>query len=140
MISKLGSARRTRGPGDLKDLASIYRVLTDPGILKIVHYSPFEQGVFRRLGVEIGPIFDTFDASKKLRGEMTRWDHSLDAVCRRELGRPLDKTYQKSHWLRRPLSPEQIKYAALDAEVMLMLYDIFRRELKSEKTGIEDGG
>ena len=118
-------------PLNLKDLAPIYRVLTDPGVLKIVHYSPFEQGVFRRLGVEIGPIFDTFDASKKLRGEMTRWAHGLDAVCRRELGRPLDKTYQKSHWLRRPLSPGQIEYAALDAEVMLTLYDIFSRGLKA---------
>jgi ribonuclease D len=117
-------------PLRLDDLSAVHRILTDPAIVKIVHYAPFEQGVFHNLQVEIGPVFDTFEASKKLRGEMTRWDHGLDAVCRRELGRPMDKAYQKSHWLRRPLSPGQIRYAALDAEIMLVLYEKFSRELK----------
>ena len=119
-------------PLALPDLSAVHRALADPAIVKIVHYAPFEQGVFRRLGVEIGPVFDTFEASKKLRGEMTRYDHSLDAVCRRELGRPMDKAYQKSRWLRRPLSPEQLRYAALDAEIMLVLYEKFSRELRGE--------
>lgn len=119
-------------PINIKDLSVVYRVLTDPALVKIVHYAPFERGVFHNLGVEIGPVFDTFEASKQLRGEMTRYDHGLDAVCRRELGRPMDKAYQKSHWRRRPLSPGQLRYAALDAEIMLVLYEKFSRELKKQ--------
>jgi ribonuclease D len=44
-------------------------------------------------------------------------------VCERELGVSLDKGEQTSDWGRRPLDAEQIRYAALDAEVLLGLFD-----------------
>ena len=40
-----------------------------------------------------------------------------------QLGISLDKSLQCSAWGSRPLSPEQMKYAALDAAVLLMLLD-----------------
>ena len=40
-----------------------------------------------------------------------------------QLGVSLDKSLQCSSWGARPLSPEQLKYAALDAAVLLMLLD-----------------
>jgi ATP-dependent Lhr-like helicase len=46
-------------------------------------------------------------------------------VCERELGILLDKSSRTSNWSRRPLDPDQLMYAALDAEVLLMLYDLF---------------
>lgn len=113
----------------LIDLSPIFRILGDAGIVKIIHYSRFEKGVFRNLGVEIRNIFDTFKISRKLRGKRSRYQHSLARVCRRELGRPLDKRYQKSNWRRRPLSPGQLRYAALDAEIMLLLYEVFKKEM-----------
>lgn len=42
-------------------------------------------------------------------------------VCERELGIALDKNEQTSDWAQRPLSDEQLRYAALDAEVLLAL-------------------
>jgi len=114
----------------LCDLSPVFRILEDDGIIKIIHYSRFEESVFGNLGVPIRNIFDTFRISRKLRGKRSRYQHSLARVCRRELGRPLDKRYQKSNWMRRPLSPGQLHYAALDAEVMLLLYDVFSAELK----------
>lgn len=51
--------------------------------------------------------------------------HSLARVCERELGIELDKSCQTSNWSRRPLNPDQLRYAALDAEVLLALYDRF---------------
>ena len=113
----------------LRDLGEIFRIMEDPGITKIIHYAPFERGVFKGLGVEINNVVDTFQVSRQLRGKLTRHDHSLNRVCRRELGHPLNKVYQKSDWTRRPLTPGQLRYAALDAEVMLLLYDIFQKEI-----------
>ncbi len=113
----------------LKDMGEIFRIMEDPGIMKIIHYAPFERGVFKGLGVEINNVLDTFQVSRQLRGRRDRHEHSLNSVCRRELGHPLNKVYQKSDWTRRPLSSGQLRYAALDAEVLLSLYDIFREEI-----------
>ena len=58
-----------------------------------------------------------------------KWSHALDAVCERELSLSMDKGMQMSNWTQRPLSKEQLQYAALDAEVMIQLYDIFSGEM-----------
>ena len=49
--------------------------------------------------------------------------HGLAMVCERELGVSLDKGEQTSNWSRRPLDADQLRYAALDAEVLLALFD-----------------
>jgi hypothetical protein len=46
----------------------------------------------------------------------------LARCCERYLGKPLDKSEQCSQWTRRPLSPEQRMYAALDAHVCALIY------------------
>ncbi|EOD26342.1 hypothetical protein EMIHUDRAFT_205337 [Emiliania huxleyi CCMP1516] len=48
---------------------------------------------------------------------------SLRRVCARTLGKALDKAEQCSDWARRPLLPAQIRYAALDAAVLLDIHD-----------------
>lgn len=47
---------------------------------------------------------------------------SLSTACAALLGHPLDKRQQCSDWRRRPLSHEQLQYAALDAAVLLELH------------------
>jgi hypothetical protein len=46
---------------------------------------------------------------------------SLSSACLRHLRVRLDKAAQQSEWARRPLTQAQIKYAALDAHVLLPL-------------------
>lgn len=61
--------------------------------------------------------------SRAARGMDAEGGHTLREVCRRELGKPLDKSQQTSDWSQRPLSDEQVEYAALDAEVLLSLLE-----------------
>ena len=66
----------------------------------------------------------TLEASRRLHGRSAK--HSLDVVCERELGIRLDKGQQTSEWCRRPLSEAQIRYAALDAEVLVDLHQALK--------------
>ncbi len=55
----------------------------------------------------------------------------LNALVRARLGCRLDKTEQCSAWGKRPLSAAQLRYAALDAYVGLLLYDSIAAEPNS---------
>ena len=68
-------------------------------------------------------------AAHRLQGPSTT--PGLSSVTEMLLGRPLDKSCQCSDWLRRPLSASQLRYAALDAVVLL---DIMCSVLRSECT------
>lgn len=48
----------------------------------------------------------------------------LSGLTEDYLFKPLDKTYQVSCWSKRPLCKSQVLYAALDAFVLLQLYEI----------------
>ena len=64
---------------------------------------------------EQAKILNCHTASSKHRG--------LARVSEMLLGQPLDKDQQISDWDKRPLSTAQIKYALLDAHVLLKIYD-----------------
>jgi ribonuclease D len=83
--------------------------------------------VLKRYGLTINGVVDTLQVSRKLRGTKISGGHSLKSVCEREFNLTLDKTEQVSDWSRRPLDPRQVAYAALDAEVLLRLYEHFGR-------------
>jgi ribonuclease D len=104
----------------------IARLAEDGRIIKVAHNASFERSVLRKYGIGLENVFDTLVHSRRRRGEV-KGGHSLGAVCRRELGLTLDKSWWSSDWRRRPLPRPMYDYAALDAEVLLDLYRIFRR-------------
>lgn len=110
----------------VRDLSPLDRVFGAERVVKIIHNAPFERRALRQHGIELVNVFDTLVASRRLRGRKIQGGHGLAAVCRRELGYELDKTEQCSDWRRRPLRDRQIVYAALDAEVLVSLYVLFR--------------
>lgn len=61
------------------------------------------------------------DAKEKIR---KRKHKGLSGLTEDYFCKPLDKTYQVSCWSKRPLSKSQVLYAALDAFVLLELYEI----------------
>jgi ATP-dependent helicase Lhr and Lhr-like helicase len=101
-------------------------LLESSAITKVIHNASFERGVFARLGYALHNVFDTLRASRAVRGRDALGGHSLPAVCERELGFTLDKSMQTSTWARRPLSREQLAYAAVDVEVLLPLHEKLR--------------
>jgi len=56
----------------------------------------------------------------------------LKRMCLYALQQRVDKEQQVSNWNSRPLSPEQVEYAALDAFSLLMLYDVLNERASSE--------
>lgn len=52
----------------------------------------------------------------------SRGDIGLDSLCQEILGSRLNKRMQRSDWEERPLSDEQVEYAALDAVVLLEIW------------------
>jgi hypothetical protein len=53
---------------------------------------------------------------------------SLTKLSNHILGRPLDKSQQCSSWGSRPLTTEQISYAAVDAAVLLSIYQTIMKK------------
>jgi ATP-dependent Lhr-like helicase len=113
-------------PHAIDDLGPLAELLADRSVLKIIHNASFEARVLGRHGITIENVYDTLKVSRAQRGKQAA-GHSLAAVCKRELAVELDKGPQVSDWRRRPLSKAQEQYAALDVEVLVDLYPLFRR-------------
>jgi len=70
-------------------------------------------------------LFDTMAAARRLG----RQGLGLSALVEAHFGARLSKEFQRSDWGRRPLSPEQLRYAALDTRFLLPLHDLLGAEL-----------
>ncbi|KAL9988623.1 hypothetical protein ACROYT_G003089 [Oculina patagonica] len=73
---------------------------------------------------KVGARMRSLSARERACIEEERGLSELVFLC---LGLPLDKTYQISDWERRPLSDEQLIYAALDAYCLLEVYDVLKQ-------------
>ena len=68
------------------------------------------------------------------RGAAGRHIPGLSALVQETFGRPLDKSMCLSNWSRRPLTPSQLRYAALDAECLVTLFAHWERQRILEGT------
>ena len=116
-------------PLSISNFRPLKRLLENPRITMVAHKASVEQYQLEKLKIRPPNVFDTLKASQKLRPPPPdfngKWNHKLDTVCMRELSLSMDKGMQMSNWTQRPLSQKQLQYAALDAEVMIQLYDVF---------------
>ena len=124
-LVQIASKERTYliDPFAVGSLAPLAAVLSQPVPVKIIHNARFERRVLASVGIELQGVHDTLEASRRIRGKDALGGHSLAMVCERELGLVLDKGAQTSNWSRRPLDAEQLRYAALDAEILLRVYE-----------------
>ncbi len=109
-------------------LDPLLEVVYDPATIKVLHSAHQDLEIFYHLGGAVPtPVFDTQIAATLLgQGEQVGYA----ALAQELLGVTLDKSQSRTDWSRRPLSPEQLAYAADDVRHLREIYQRQRAELE----------
>ncbi len=107
-------------PLALPDLAPLLEILVDPGITKVMHSCRQDMEIFYHLtGVPPAPVFDTQIAAPLL-GYADQIGYAN--LVREVLGVSLEKLHTRADWSERPLTTDQLNYAADDVIYLVELY------------------
>jgi len=110
---------------------NLQRLLSDPAVLKILHYARFDVALLRHaLGIYVAPLWCTKIASRLVRTYTDR--HGLKDITREVLGLDLSKQQQSSDWGAARLSDAQIEYAASDVLHLHALKEALEDRLSRE--------
>jgi len=100
--------------------AALVPLLSDPNVLKVMHSASEDIVALKRAcGVAPAPLFDTQIAAG-IAGIASGMGYQK--IVQELLGVALAKGEQRSDWLRRPLTPAQLDYAADDVVHLDALY------------------
>ena len=121
-------------PLRLPDISPLGAILADPRVEKVFHAADNDILLMKRdFGFTFANIFDTMLAARILG-----WPRvSLAALSEERFGVKLDKRAQLTDWGRRPLTTEQLRYAALDTHFLIPLRDELERELRARRRWLE---
>ena len=112
------------------DLAFLGRAFANPIQVKVVHAGDNDIRILNRdYGFEFANVFDTHRAAGILGSNHL----SLSSVIEQYLGVRLEKPkkMQRSRWERRPLTEEQLNYAAEDTRHLIPLYRRLAAEIEA---------
>jgi ribonuclease D len=110
------------------EVAPLGEVLCD-GRETVLHGADYDVRCLKRdFGWALPNLFDTMVASRRL-GVVGL---GLSALVEARFGIRLSKAHQRSDWGRRPLSADQLAYAALDTHYLLRLREVLVAELEAK--------
>lgn len=115
------------------DLTPFFDVLKRPDITKVFHSARQDYEIFyHSYGFLPAPLFDTQIVASVLGyGEQVSFESLVKQVTRQ----PVDKTQQRTDWLKRPLNEKQLHYAAEDVYYLLPIYETLQKNLhKNNRT------
>ncbi len=112
----------------IDDPQSLVQLLTDPAVIKVFHSASQDmEALLHHFGTTPTPIFDTQIAAGLLgQGDQTGYA----ALVEKLLDIQLPKTQTRTDWSRRPLTPEQLRYAADDVLYLRQIYPLQQAALE----------
>ena len=114
-------------PIALKDLSSLFKAINNPEITKVLHSCRQDLEIFYQITDEVTfPIFDTQIAAPLL-GLQENPGYAM--LVSSFLNINLPKTHTRTDWTIRPLSQDQIQYAADDVIYLCKIYTIMLEKL-----------
>jgi ribonuclease D len=113
----------------LEDFDPFYRFLERDVPKKIMHAPGEDLSLLQLKGCTPRNIFDTERTARLLNQEF----FSLNKLLQLYLGKDLDKSQQKTDWIKRPLSTQQLEYAANDVLFLPELYRVMMEEAQHSK-------
>lgn len=114
-------------PLPITDWQPLKQILASDQIVKVFHSCSEDCEVFKTaLGVRLTRVFDTQIAEAFIAGDTAL---GLLGLVDRYKGLTLDKGHSRTDWLQRPLSPEQLHYAANDVRWLLDVYHTQKQQL-----------
>ncbi|MER2999377.1 ribonuclease D [Pontibacter populi] len=113
-------------PFDLPDLQPFFQLMENKAIMKIIHHSNNDILLLDKLGCSIQNVMDTDVAAKILNYERS----SLATVLKEEFNIEIDKSQQSSNWNKRPLTEQQLQYAAIDVVYLHEVKDKLLTEIE----------
>ena len=116
-------------PLALPSLKPLLEVMLDPNTVKVLHAARQDLEIFYNLAGRVpAPVFDTQVVARFL-GLPDQAGYG--AVVQTLLGITLDKSHARTDWMRRPLPPAALEYAADDVRHLRNLYKKLQTELAS---------
>lgn len=110
------------------DLEGVFRLFENPAVLKIMHSPGEDLRLLHALKCFPQNLFDTDATARLLNYEQT----SLATMLGQKLEVVLNKQQQRSNWLRRPLTSQQLDYAADDVAYLHRLREVLLEEAKEK--------
>ena len=114
-----------------KKLEFLKKILEDKTKTIVMHSSRSDTTVLNtNLNIKLNSCFDIQIAEKYINGgEIKNYGFIVSKYC----GYELDKSETNSNWLKRPLTDDQLKYAADDVNFLISIYEIQLKKLKKLK-------
>lgn len=118
-------------PIQLKDLEPLWKLMLDPAILKVFHAARQDvEIIVNKTGKLPLPLFDTQVAAALLGyGQQVGFGNLVQKVT----GKALPKGESFTNWMKRPLTDDQLTYAADDVIYLMPVYQHLAERLQAEK-------
>ena len=139
---------------ELMNQGGLKRLLERHDVYKVTHDCRHDSdALFHQFNVKLGPVIDTqvvFAVLRRVRGMPACLPVSLRTLLKKFAGASENELIMKNEikgnmtedegfWLKRPLSPQAIKYARMDVEYLLQVTQLLARYIDAaDKTAWKD--